>query len=151
MRRISSFLIGGKARNLFIGPPNSNFVSLCPLKILNILWEKLALLTLSRTNLQKGFHPSFQIDHHFSLSFFSPGRDFQFFHLCSIYASFLPVRAPPQFVSHPHKSPTSNPSPSPCVPLLPPPRACFHLSINRKSLPYTSPPLFILPSPNSPK
>ena len=43
-------------------------------------------------------------------------RDFQFFHLCSIYASFLPVRAPPQFVSHPHKSPTSNPSPSPCVP-----------------------------------
>ena len=52
----------------------------------------------------------------------SPGSDFQFFHLCSIYASFLPVRVLPQFVFPAHKSPTSsNPKPSPSCP---PPPAC---------------------------
>ena len=53
---------------------------------------------------------------------------------------FSPYVRPLNLSFPPINLPTSNPSPSPC----PPPLACFHLSINRKSLPYTSLPLFIL-------
>ena len=53
---------------------------------------------------------------------------------------FSPYVRPLNLSFPPINLPASNPSPSPC----PPPLACFHLSINRKSLPYTSLPLFIL-------